>query len=176
MPNSVPEIDEELRRLLNPPRRTTPTLFSDPLPKIYPPSSAIKGPDIIGSPELLEYADYLLNLSPKTKSNVNQIVQGPTKGVLEQLIDSNMRPSRFPYSNLLGTYDTRNRNIAINPILEQLFEDKSESVGTLGHEIAHAAGYGHGRTLDNISGLARMKYEADLINRKGLPKYLEMKK
>lgn len=99
-----------------------------PRPGIFQPD-----PPVVGPPWLARYAKTLLDLDGGTKENVKSITAAPTVGSIERFIGSGLEPDEL-YSNLLGSYDRKTKEIYLRP--------GDDDGITLPHELAHAAGYG----------------------------------
>ena len=109
---------------------------TEELPKISRPAEFLPDPLVIGDQFSSVLARELLNLDPHTKSNVSHIMMGPTRGTMDRVSMDNLPIDSFMNTNLMGLYDKRNKQIAVNPRLEG-----ADLIRTLIHEIAHAAGW-----------------------------------
>lgn len=107
------------------------------LPNVPRPSMFQRDPLVVGSPANATMAKNILDLDPKTKSNVSSVTFGPTKGSMDEMVRSNINPGHFEGTSLLGVYGLDNHAIGVQPGMSQ-----KENLDTLIHEIAHAAGYG----------------------------------
>ena len=130
---------EELRQHLKEGHKDFGTTMKDSrdLPFVPPPSSFQPDPLVVGSPELARSAKMVLDLDPWTKQNVSKIVHGPTRATMELMLNDGFSPEAFNGTTLRGAYNVKDHEIAIRPNLRG-----SDALGTLVHEIGHAAGYG----------------------------------
>lgn len=121
------------------------------MPYIPHPTMFQPDPLVVGGKDQAIQGLRMLNLNPIVKQNVSQITHGPTRGTMEQMIDSQLMPGDFENTNLLGQYDRSNKQIAISPRLRR----PGTQLPVLGHELAHAAGWfenGAEDAEDKLSG------------------------
>jgi hypothetical protein len=115
-------------------------------PEVPHPSMFQADPPVVGDEMLQMLAQRLMDLDPRTKSNISRIVQGPTTGAISQLKKDGVDPLDYTKSNLMGTYNRKGGDISINPGLKNW-----DVYETLAHEMAHASGHDEGgaQALDN---------------------------
>jgi hypothetical protein len=117
----------------------------DPVTGLPPhPPMFRKEPTVVGS-ELGRTVQHMLNVAPELRGQVRSVVQGPTRGSADMMIQSGFAPTRFDDTTLLGVTDMapdRKGEIGINPKLSNTGPKDNYSLKeVLGHEFAHAVGY-----------------------------------
>lgn len=122
----------------------------DPLPPVPDASPFRRPPMVLGSdPDLLEAVDRLLYVAPELRGQLPSISQGHTGGSMRLHTRSGLPPDAFGESTLLGVTE-RGGAIGLHPGLRSNSLDRLGDMErghldeTLGHEAAHAVGYGEG--------------------------------
>jgi hypothetical protein len=123
--------------------------------------------EVIGAPGLAQQVETLLTIAPTLRGLVDTVRSGPNEATFERLRGSGFGDDEYAQTNLFGNYVKKqpgfNRTeITINPRLTKFYDQgrtDDERFATLAHEFGHAAGLPHGRALNNIEGVARMRDE-----------------
>lgn len=154
------EVEQRLRELWNNQLNTTPgptlpvgmndpegstTIRMPPRPAHAP--GFQKDPFAVGSTELARMLRQLLGIAPELRERVNQVQQGPTSDVGNELAriyplqfpEPRLTPDQFGTLNLLGLTNMKTGNISLNPTLGLPGHEDPQDV--LAHELTHAAGY-----------------------------------
>jgi hypothetical protein len=142
-------VDEEsLRELLNNPKRDI--IQTETGPMIVPSAPFGGQPNIVGT-ELARLYKKFRSLAPNLDTRVSNIQYGPGRVATRDLLRSNIDPTRFGMTNLLGVTDPWKGDININPSLGSPAWLRHLSLTStygnsppeeiLGHELAHAAGH-----------------------------------
>ena len=145
------ELLEQITEALRGSRPPFPT-FGEP-PSVPPPSMFQPDVPVVGGgPAFAKAARMFLDLDPRTKQKVSKVVMGPTRGSINGMIESGMKPDEFADTNLSGVYSYEDRSIGINPK-----DDPVERAVTLIHELSHAAGANEKRAqlIEKMLGLVK---------------------
>lgn len=113
----------------------------DELPPVAPPTRFQPDPLTVGDSTFGKAVKSLVDLDPLTKQRLanSTITQGPNRDTMRMMSASDLPIDMFNGTNLLGITNINTHNMGINPKLSG--EDLRT---TIGHELAHVAGYGEG--------------------------------
>ena len=112
--------------------------------------------DVRGGPEFANTVEDIFDAAPDMRGRSPNIQHGPTNAAIRSLQRSDIDPSRFANSSLLGVTDLQAGNhheIGISPGLGGSIDKwmgANSLPSTIAHELGHVAGYGHGDTMDGI--------------------------
>lgn len=173
-----PEADAELMRLLR--HRGPMSLpIGEQIPQtgtmdlnmpLYPVSPFAPDPPVLGGPpEVSQLFQELLRRVPSLKGQIKSVQYGPNASVIQDFNESEDMGGQkflaqdFDKTSTRGLFDPVGRTIALNPRLATI---PTASEGTLVHEMAHAAGHGHGdknSAYSNANRAKKLYYDAEGI-------------
>jgi hypothetical protein len=99
----------------------------------------------------------LMRIVPDLEGRVKSVQYGPTPAVLRGQLSYLSRFMPMEKTNLAGMYDRRANDIAISEELDNAAYP--HAFATMAHELTHALGWNHGKTIDKAEELANVVSE-----------------